>query len=61
MSRGHKPGAAAYRYKDKFDQFPPRHWQALKPKPPSAEVSAFDRHCRIRYAKAMAKAGVTNA
>jgi superfamily II DNA or RNA helicase len=61
LSRGHKPGAAAYRFKDKFDEFPPRHWQGLEPKEPTPEVAAFDRHCRIRYAKAMQKAGASNA
>jgi superfamily II DNA or RNA helicase len=55
LSRGHKPGAAAYRYRDKFGDFPPYAWQALDPLPPSAEVAAWDRHCRIRYAKSMQK------
>ena len=54
--RGNRPGAAAYRYKDRFGEFPPRHWNGLGPKPPSAEVIAWDRHCRIRYAKSMEKA-----
>jgi hypothetical protein len=50
LARGHKPGAAA-RYRDKFNVFPPWDWRALEPLPPSAEVAAWDRHCRIRYAK----------
>ena len=56
LERGHKPGAAAYRYKDRFGEFPPRHWNGFGPKPPNAEVLAWDRHCRIRFAKAMEKA-----
>jgi hypothetical protein len=56
LERGNKPGAAAYRYKDRFGEFPPRHWNELGPKPPNGEVIAWDRHCRIRYAKAMQKA-----
>jgi superfamily II DNA or RNA helicase len=54
ISRGHKPGAAAYRFKDRFGEWPTRHWQSLDPQPPTPEVAAWDRHCRIKYAKAMA-------
>jgi DNA repair protein RadD len=56
IERGNKPGAAAYRYKDRFGEFPPRHWNGFGPTPPSAEVLAWDRYCRIRYAKGMQKA-----
>ena len=55
QSRGNKPGAAAYRYKDKFGEWPLRHWQALAPMQPNGEVLAWDRHCRIKFAKAMDK------
>ena len=50
--RGNKDGAAAYRYKEKFREWPPREWARQETCPPSAEVRAWDRHCRIRYAKA---------
>jgi hypothetical protein len=53
--RGNKPGLAAYRFKDKFGHFPPSHWD-VTPEPPSAEALAWDRHCRIKYAKSMRKA-----
>lgn len=55
LDRGHKPGAAAHRFKARFG-----HWpldRAVEPLPPNAEALAWDRHCRIRYAKAMEKAG----
>jgi superfamily II DNA or RNA helicase len=54
--RGNKPGAAAYRYRDKFNEWPPRHWQDMPSMQPTPEVQAWDRHCRIRYAKSMQKA-----
>jgi superfamily II DNA or RNA helicase len=54
-SRGNKPGAAAHRFKERFGHWPSqRH---VTPIPPDSEVIAWDRHCRIRYAKAMQKAG----
>jgi DNA repair protein RadD len=57
QDRGHKPGAAAHRFKDRFGHWPDdRH---VTPTPPDAEVIAWDRHCRIRYAKAMQKAGAS--
>jgi superfamily II DNA or RNA helicase len=56
LERGNRIGAAAHRYKYRFKQWPPRHWNALGPTDPTAEVIAWDRHCRIRYAKSMQKA-----
>jgi hypothetical protein len=56
MARGHKIGAAAYRYKERFNEFPPREWMQLGPIQPTLEVSAWDRHCRIKYVKSMQKA-----
>jgi DNA repair protein RadD len=50
--RGYKPGWIAHKYKEKFGQWP-RH-RYVSPILPSAEVLAWDRHCRIRYAKRMA-------
>jgi hypothetical protein len=55
LSRGQKPGAAAYRYKDRFGDWPARSWSYADPLPPTPEVAAWDRHCRIKYAKAMKK------
>ncbi len=54
LERGNKPGAAAHRFKAKFGHWPPDRF--VTPKPPNAEVLAWDRHCRIRYAKALQKA-----
>lgn len=54
LDRGNKIGAAAYRFKAKFG-----HWPAdrnIVPLPPSPEVLAWDRHCRIKFAKSMEKA-----
>jgi DNA repair protein RadD len=59
LERGQKPGAAAYRYKDRFGDFPPRDWNTLPPIPPTTEVTAWDRHCRIKFAKAMEKAAAS--
>ncbi len=54
LERGNKPGAAAHRFKAKFGHWPLDRF--VTPKPPSAEVLAWNRHCQIRYAKAMQKA-----
>jgi DNA repair protein RadD len=51
MARQNKIGVAAYRYRDRFDEWPPREWMALGPIQPTAEVSAWDKHCRVRYAE----------
>jgi superfamily II DNA or RNA helicase len=49
--RGHKDGAAAHRFKDRFGHFPT--WRHVTPISPDPEVIAWDRHCRIKYAKYM--------
>jgi hypothetical protein len=54
LDRGNKPGAAAYRFKDKFGHWP--HDRYVEPLKPNAEVIAWDRHCRIKFAKSMQKA-----
>jgi superfamily II DNA or RNA helicase len=54
LERGHKLGAAAHRYREKFGTWPPG--SKPEPSPPTPEVQAWDRHCRIRYAKSMQKA-----
>ena len=54
LSRGNKPGAAAHRFKAKFGHWPLDHY--ISPVPPNAEVTAWDRHCRIKFAKSMQKA-----
>jgi DNA repair protein RadD len=49
LQRGSKLGAAAHRFKAKFG-----HWpldRIITPRPPSPEVVAWDRHCRIKFAK----------
>jgi hypothetical protein len=53
--RGHKDGAAAHRFKERFGHWPSK--SNVTPIRPDSEVIAWDRHCRIRYAKSMAKAG----
>jgi superfamily II DNA or RNA helicase len=56
--RGYRRGWAAHKYREKFGQWPATN--NIAPIPPSAEVIAWERHCRIKYAKAMQKA-VANA
>ena len=34
-------------------------WSHADPLPPTPEVAAWDRHCRIKFAKAMEKAAVS--
>ena len=51
--RGHSEGWAAHRYKEKFSVWP--NQLKKNPAPPSFEVQQFDKHCRIKYAKAKAK------
>ena len=51
LQRGNKLGAAAHRFKEKFG-----HWpldRTIEPVPPTPEVLAWDRHCRIKFAKSM--------
>ena len=51
QQRGKAEGVAAHRYRDKFGAFP-RGLHKV-PSPPSFEVSQFDKHCRIKWAKSM--------
>jgi DNA repair protein RadD len=51
LSRGYKPGWAAHKFKERFGTWPQSN--NVEPLEPNAEVMAWDRHCRIRYAKAM--------
>jgi superfamily II DNA or RNA helicase len=53
LERGHNLGSAAHRYREKFGSWPPR--PNPEPSPPTPEVQAWDRHCRIQYAKSMQK------
>ena len=53
QQRGKAEGVAAHRYRDKFGAFP-RGLHKV-PSPPSFEVSQFDKHCRIKWAKSMQK------
>jgi hypothetical protein len=52
QERGRNPGSAYYRYVEKFGEKP--SWPRPAPIEPTPEVIAWDRHCRIKYAKAMA-------
>jgi len=56
--RGYKPGWAAHKFKEKFGNWPA--WGEVQPLKPNAEVLAWERHTRIRYAKAMQKAQAVN-
>jgi hypothetical protein len=50
---GYSEGWASWRYKEKFGCWP----QSVDrtPRPPSFECKQFDRHCRIKHAKAQGK------
>jgi hypothetical protein len=52
--RGYKPGWAAHKFKERFGHWPER--RDVLPLRPRPEVLAWERHCRIRYAKSMQKA-----
>ena len=54
--RGYKDGWAAHKFKEKFGGWPVD--RSVLPIRPNAEVLAWDRHCRIRYAKSMASRAV---
>ena len=54
--RGYKLGWSTHKFKERFGHWPPREL-AGGPIEPNAEVLAWERHCRIKFAKAMAKAG----
>ena len=55
--RGYKPGVAAHRYRDRFGHWPQRTWSFFAAVQPTPEVIAWDRHCRIKFAKSRQKAG----
>jgi DNA repair protein RadD len=55
VERGKNPKSAAHQYRKKFGEFPPWDWNDLGTRPPSDEARAWERHCRIAYAKAMQK------
>jgi DNA repair protein RadD len=55
MQRGYKPGWAAFKFKEKFGEWPP-YGLKVTPATPSAEVSAWVRSREIAFAKAMQKA-----
>jgi hypothetical protein len=54
IERGYKPGWAAYKFKERFGHWP-KH-RSVPPLPPNPEVTSWERHCRIKYAKVMQKA-----
>src|SRR5262249_37495990 len=54
LARHYKPGWAAYKFKEKFDFWPPR--PAPVPRRPSPEVLSWVRSRDIAYAKAQQKA-----
>jgi DNA repair protein RadD len=54
QERGYKAGWAAYKYKERFGHWPVSRY--VIPIKPNAEVIAWERHCRIKYAKAMGAA-----
>jgi DNA repair protein RadD len=51
--KGYKPGWAAYKFKEKFGEFPPR--TIPTPRKPSPEVLSWVRSRQIAYAKARQK------
>ena len=55
--RGNRPGVAAHRYRDRFGHWPQRTWSFFAAVQPTPEVIAWDRHCRIKFAKSRQKAG----
>jgi DNA repair protein RadD len=54
QQRGYKDGWAAYKFKERFGQWPPR----TKPEPerPTPEVTSWIRSCNIAFAKSQQKA-----
>jgi RNA polymerase subunit RPABC4/transcription elongation factor Spt4 len=50
---GKSDGAAWHRFNEKFGHYPAGYKKT--PAPPSFEVEAFDKHCRIRWAKSRQK------
>jgi superfamily II DNA or RNA helicase len=54
QKRKYNPGWAAHKFKAKFGHWPVA--RSVVPIEPNAEVLAWERHCRIKYAKAMQKA-----
>jgi DNA repair protein RadD len=55
---GHRPGAAFFRFQEKFKgEKPSYHWRNLSPLPPRPETRAWYRSRQIAYAKARQKAG----
>jgi superfamily II DNA or RNA helicase len=52
--RGHKQGAAAYRFKERFGQFPPWEWNRAEPLPPDPAPRAWVRSRAIAHVRSQA-------
>ena len=57
--RGYKLGWAAHKFKEKFGDWPRDRF--VRPLEPSAEVWAWDRYLRIRYAKSLERQAANGA
>lgn len=53
--KGYKPGWAAYSYKSKYKQLPPREWQNDRPMTPSTTTQRFLKYLQIRRGRAQKK------
>jgi superfamily II DNA or RNA helicase len=53
--KGYKEGWAAYKYKERFEVFPPRAWSSSTGTPPSPETLNWIKSRAIRYNKGRAK------
>jgi superfamily II DNA or RNA helicase len=59
QEKGHKPGIAFFRFKEKFKgEMPPYRWRNLPPLPPRPETRAWYRSRQIAYSKAQQKASL---
>lgn len=54
--RGKKAGYAAYSYKEKFKEWPPREWNELPAMEPSAEIERWVKSRMIAFAKGRGRA-----
>jgi hypothetical protein len=56
VEKGWKPGAAAWKFKEKFGHFPPRDWSHWSPLEPSLETRRWIKSRNIAWAKSRARA-----
>lgn len=57
LERGHKPGFAAFKFKERYGRFPPWSWNDLPPLDATLETRQWIKSRQIAWAKSQGRAG----